>query len=121
MTSFFVQNLVTKESIEIRSLEEREMFLTEECLELMKKGKGYIKFKDMEESTTLFELSIMNNELTKPLYNMINLLNSNTGKTNYHEMCQEFVELLVDAGIGAMAISGEVIINRMIRKDPDDD
>lgn len=49
------------------------------------------------------------------------LLNSDTGKETYEEMCQEFVELLVDAGIKAMSISGEVLINRLIRKDPDDD
>lgn len=65
---FYVQNLVTKEYFEVSSTEEREMYLTEECLELMRKGKGYIKFKDMEDDTTLFELVILNNELTKPLY-----------------------------------------------------
>lgn len=65
---FYVQNLVTKEYIEIHAMDDREMYLTEEALELLKIGKGFIKFKDMSEETTLFELVIMNNELTKPLY-----------------------------------------------------
>lgn len=121
---FYVQNLITKEYIEISSKESREMYLTEDCLELMKKGKGYIKFRDMDESMSLFELIIMNNELTRPLYMLMDLLNKNKtdgdGMT-YHQMAQTFTELLIDASIDAMAISGEVIINRLIRKDPDED
>lgn len=120
---FYVYNLVTKEYIEIISEDYREMYLTEECLELMKKGKGFIKFKDMDETTTLFELVIMNNELTKPLYNLMDLLNTSRKDEirTYHNMAQTFTELLIEANIDAMAISGEIIINRLIRKDPDTD
>lgn len=120
---FYVYNLVTKEYKEISSNGEREMYLTEECLELMKKGKGFIKFKDMDESTSLFELVIMNNELTKPLYSLIDLLNKSKKdkiSMTYAEMAQEFTNLLLQAGIDAMAISGEIIINRLIREDPDE-
>lgn len=121
---FYVQNLVTKDYIEITSMDEREMFLTEECLDLMKKGKGYIKFKDMDETTTLFELVIMNNELTKPLYQLMDLLNTakkDGPELTYEEMAQKFTELLLEAKIDAMALSGELIINRLIRKCPDTD
>ena len=121
---FYVQNLVTKEAIEIRSEDDREMFLTDECLNLMRKGKGYIKFKDMNEDTTLFELTIMNNELTKPLYELMELLNTAKNvveNRTYHDMVQTFVDLIIEAGIDAMAISGEIIINRLIRKFPDTD
>ena len=38
----------------------------------------------------------------------------------YHDMAQKFTELVVEAKIGAMAISGEIIISRLIRKDPDE-
>ena len=121
---FYIQNLVTKEYIEIYTDEDREMYLTEDCLDLMKKGKGYIKFKDMSEDTTLFELVIMNNELTKPLYTLMSLLNTvdkENPNRSYSEMAQKFTELLLEAHIDAMAISGEIIINRLIRKDPDTD
>ncbi len=121
---FYIQNLVTKEYIEIFTDEDREMYLTEDCLDLMKKGKGYIKFKDMSEDTTLFELVIMNNELTKPLYTLMSLLNTvdkENPNRSYSEMAQKFTELLLEAHIDAMAISGEIIINRLIRKDPDTD
>lgn len=119
--TFYVYNLVTKEHTKIFT-DDREMFLTDECLDLMKKGKGFIKFKDMDEDTILFDMVIMNNELTKPLYSLQNVLN--TGKENiksYHEMTQRLIELLVEANIGAMALSVEILVNRVIRKDPDDD
>ena len=66
--SFFVQNLVTKEFIEIKTDEDRQMFLTDDALRLLKKGKGYIRFKDMEDDTMILQMEINNNELTKPLY-----------------------------------------------------
>lgn len=120
---FYVYNIKTKDYIEIFSKDEREMYLTDECLELMKKGKGFIKFKDMDENTSLFELVIMNNELTKPLYDLIDLLNKSKKDDvhmTYNQMAQKFTELLLQAGIGAMALSGEIIINRLIRQDPDE-
>lgn len=66
--SFFVQNLVTKEFIEIKTDADRQMFLTDDALRLLKKGKGYIRFKDMEDDTMILQMEINNNELTKPLY-----------------------------------------------------
>ena len=118
---FYVQNLVTKESVLIESIEPREMYFTQESLDLLKKGKGYIKFKDMDSDTSLFEMIIMNNELTRPLYTLINLLNKGSNETlTYSEMAQIFTQLLLDANIDAQAVAGELIINRLIRQDPDD-
>ena len=122
-SNFKVCNLVTGEVLDIYSTDNRDIYLTEDAIELMHKGKGYIKFKDMDENTTLFNIVIMNNELTKPLYQIMDLLNkSNSGENSmtYHQMAQTFTELLLSAGIKAMAISGEVIINRLIRCDPDE-
>jgi hypothetical protein len=122
---FYVYNMVTKELVEIHTMDEREMFMTDECIDLMKKGRGYIRFKDMDEDTALFELVIMNNELTRPLYRLMDLLNTSKKdsdeKVTYHWMAQTFTELLLESGIGAMALSGELIINRMLRNDPDED
>ena len=84
-----------------------------------------MRFRDMDENTVLFSLVIFNNELTRPLYQLMDLLNKSNkdsnGDMSYSEMCQTFTELLLDANIKAMAVAGEVIINRLIRKDPDTD
>lgn len=125
--SFYLQNTQTGELIEINSKDKRKLFLTDECLELMKKNRGYIKFKDMSDDITLFQLVIINNELTKPLYSLMDLLEKERKpkkgeeKMTYSQMAQTFTELLVESGIDAMALAGELIINRLIRKLPDDD
>lgn len=122
---FMVHNFSTGEDLEIFSINSHDMYLTEEAIELMKHGKGYMRFRDMDENTVLFSLVIFNNELTRPLYQLMDLLNKSNkdsnGDMSYSEMCQTFTELLLDANIKAMAVAGEVIINRLIRKDPDTD
>ena len=119
---FYLYNMKTNEYHEVSSVEDQEMFLTDECLDLRKKGKGFIRFKDMDCDTSLFQLVIMNNELTKPLYELINLVNK-TKKADefmtYSQMAQKFTELLLESNITAMALSGEIIINRLLRRDPD--
>ena len=54
----------------IQAKDEKEIFLTETALEMMKKGKGLIYFKDLDDDIKLFEMVIMNKELTKPLYDL---------------------------------------------------
>lgn len=98
--------------------EGKQIFLTDETIELRKKSRGYIKFKDLTDDTKLFEMDILNNELTKPLYDMMALLDKGKGSGDpqtIDEMCQKFLELLDISGIAASSLSGEVIINRLIR------
>ena len=62
-------------------------------------------------------MNIMNNELTKPLYGIMNLLN----KENKDEIdetidsiSQKFLDLLIESKIDANVIACELIINRLI-------
>lgn len=106
------------EIIEISSIGDLELFLTDEALSLLRKGNGYIKFKDLENDTVLFNINFQNNELTKPLYDLMDLLNkSKEGdiEMTIDKMCERFTQLLVESGIKATALSGEVIINRLLR------
>jgi hypothetical protein len=116
---FYVVNLDTKEMTEIKLENEgKAIFLADDVIDYMKKGKGYIKFKDLENDTKIFEMSILNDELTKPLYEMMGLLNKSHKDGEIQtidEMVQKFTELLVISGIKASALSGEIIINRLIR------
>lgn len=101
--------------------EDREMYISEDAMEIMKRNKNVIPFREIDDETKLFEITIYNNELTKPLYDMMSLINTKKkveGKT-IAEMCQMLLDLLIDANIGATATSSEMIINRMIRR-PDD-
>lgn len=99
----------------------REIYITQEAGEIMKKHKNTIPFSMVDDDTKLFEVVIFNNELTKPLYDMMNLINRNasTKDETIDGISQKMLDLMVEAGIGAMATSAEMIINRMIR-DPED-
>lgn len=59
-TGFYVMNTVTKEKIWIHTDEGKEIYLTDECLSLLK--RNMIKFKDLSDDTTLFEMIIMNGQ-----------------------------------------------------------
>ena len=69
---FYIRNVGNKnaEDILIQAEGEKEIFLTESALDFMKKGKGLIYFKDLDDDVKLFEMVIMNQELTKPLYDL---------------------------------------------------
>lgn len=120
---FYVRNVKDRsvEDIEIQVKNDKEIFITEEALDLKKKGKGLIRFKDMDDDTQLFELVILNNELTKPLYSIMNLLNKAKKDDmadideSIDSICQKFLELLIESNISANVVAGELIINRLIR------
>ena len=119
---FYIINLKTKERFLIEEKDKKEIYLTDDSLRLMKKGKGYIYYKDLDPDTVLFTITIMNNELTKPLYQLMKLVNNDNGveiDRNIDEISQRFIELLVAAGIDATAVAGEFIINRLIRCEDD--
>ena len=117
---FSIQNVEDPEEplITIQTDIEKEIFITEDTLKLMKKGKGLIYFKDLDDDVKLFEMTILNNELTKPLYELMNLINLEK-KDNIVEsidtMSQKYMELLIDSKIDASIVSAELIINRLIR------
>lgn len=114
---FYILNLRTGEMEEITPEEETDMYISVQALDLMKKGKGYIRFADMEADTQLFSIDVINNELTKPLYAFINTTNkkASSGEETIASMCQKLLELTVSSGIGASAVATEGIVNRLIR------
>lgn len=96
----------------------KEIFLTEQALELMKSGKGLIYFKDLDDDVKLFEMVILNKELTKPLYLLMDLLNKQRKDENdetIDSMSNKFLDLLIESGIDANCIAAEFITNRLIR------
>lgn len=117
---FYIRNINSKktEDIVIQAEGEKEIFLTETALELMKKGKGLIYFKDMDDDIKLFEMVIMNQELTRPLYILMDLLNKQRTDEideTIDSVSQKFLDLLIESGIAANVIAAELIINRLIR------
>ena len=117
---FYVRNInrPNLEDILIQVEGEKEIFLTDTTLELMKKGKGLIYFKDLDDDVKLFEMVIMNQELTKPLYDLMDLLNKQKSDgipETINSLSQKFLDLLIESNIGANVIAAELISNRLIR------
>ena len=121
---FYIKNIEdsSEEDIPIYTLNEKEIFVSREALDLMKKNKGLIKFKDLDDNIKLFEVVIMNQELTKPLYDLMDLINKNKCdgiNETIDSMSQRFLELLIESGISANNVAAEIIINRLIRSEED--
>lgn len=120
---FYVKNVKTGEMILISSDSGKELYPTDIVLDLMKKGKGdskgLVHFRDLEENQCVFCIDIMNNELTKPLYDIMNILNKGRDKMyTIPEILDYFCNLLIRAGIDAHCIQAELILSTLIR-DPD--
>jgi hypothetical protein len=116
--TFDVVNTKTGEFYRMHELNNKEIYLTDDFLKLRKKNKGLVRFKDLDDDSILFTIVILNNELTKPLYEIINLINSDKSpdiERTIDEISQRFVELLVESKIDAQAVGAEIIINRLIR------
>lgn len=119
---FYIKNLVNpdEEDIVIQLEGDKEIFISEDALDLIKSGKDqYIHFSDIDDDIKLFEVVIMNQELTKPLYELMNLLNKQRKKSDGEEsitsISQKMLDLLIDSGIDANIVAGELIINRLLR------
>lgn len=117
---FYIRNINNPDEpdIVIQSSGEKEIYVAEETLALLKKGKGIIRFQDLDDSMKLFEMIIMNNELTKPLYELIDLLNKKKKDDideTINSLCQKFLELLIESRIDANVVAAEIIVNRLIR------
>lgn len=120
---FQILNPKTEEAIDIQLKNSKPMYIRAEALEIMKSNKGLIPFKRLEEDTSLFEVSIENNELVKPFYDLIALLDRKDRKeldeVTIETMSQRFLDILVEANVDVPIVSGEFMINRLCREKDD--
>ena len=117
---FYIRNIVDSEEpdIVIQADNEKEIYITEDASTMLKSGNNLIRFADLDDDEKLFEVTIMNNELTKPLYDIMNLINRQNKDDiddDIDSICNKFLGLVIEAKIGASVIATELIINRLIR------
>ena len=117
---FYIRNIVDSEEpdIVIQAENEKEIYITEEASARLKSGNNLIRFEDLDEEEKLFEVIIINNELTKPLYEIMSLINRQNKDSvddDIDTICNKFLDLIIEAKIGAGVIATELIINRLIR------
>lgn len=126
---FYVRNLkdTTEEDIEIKIKGDKEIYIENSFMNMISKSKdGVVRFDSLSDDIKLFEVTIENTQLTKPLYDLMDMLNKErkkdlsynddeTYKETIDTVSNKFLNLLIEAGIGANIVGSEMIINRLIR------
>ena len=117
---FYIRNILDSEEpdIVIQAENEKEIYISEDASAMLKSGNNLIRFSDLTDDFKLFEVVIMNNELTKPLYDIMNLINRQNKDDiddDIDSICNKFLALIIEAKIDAGVIATELIINRLIR------
>lgn len=79
-----------------------------------------IKLGTIDSDSSLFAVEINNNELTKPLYDIMDLLNNKkeraeAGIVTIEDAAQRLLDLLIISEIPADSIHGEMIIRSLVR------
>lgn len=99
-------------------LDEKDIYISSEFYKILKKNNGVVHFSDLDIDDKLFEIVIENNELTKPLYSIMHLLNrkpKGVYERTIDDILNEFFDLLIESRIPTHVVSIELIINRLIR------
>lgn len=136
---FHVRDNKTGEITDIFETHGKELYLSPELEELIKastsgRGRGRKKKQssefieipiiDIDFGSRLFLVEIINNELTKPLYDIMGILDSEDkrekiGITSIDTMIQTLIDLFTIAEIPSDAVHGEIIVRALVRNSND--
>jgi len=123
--TFHIKDKKTGDLIEIQEKHIKELYIAPDVKELMVRPKGNKEILEIDLSKVgdddrIFVVEISNNELTKPLYNIMYLLNNKkrreeAGVFTIDEMIQRMLDLLIESKIDADSVHGELLIRPLIR------
>lgn len=144
---FHIYDAKTKQIIEIQESHEMDLFLSPELVERMEEQEKkltqiddrecyVIPFDSFDVDERIFVAEIMNNELTKPLYSIMHLLDrrGNDGfnfaasadptlrKNQYYSvdaMVNRLLDLLIESKIDADSVHAEILIRTLLRDESD--
>jgi hypothetical protein len=126
---FHVKDKKTGELFEVSELQAKELYIAPEMKDLMIKPKGNKEVLEIDlakvgDDDRIFVVEISNNELTKPLYNIMYLLNNKkrreeAGTFTIDQMAQRMLDLLIESKITSDSVHGELLIRPLIRSSSD--
>ena len=129
LTLFHIKNNKTGETVEIFEESGKDMYLSPDLIKAMginKKNKKVYEanLADLPDDTRLFIMEIENNELTRPLYNIMGLLDTKERRRQMNietmdDLAQKMLDLLIESKINVMSVHGEVLLNPLIRSESD--
>lgn len=116
---FQILNEKTGEIMDVSVKNGKKLFIRTETSSIMDVNDGTIPLKDIEEDQAIFEVCIENNELVKPFYDLIALLdteNRDMDDITIDNLSQRFLDIFVEAGLDVSIAAGELALNRLCRK-----
>lgn len=131
---FHIRNDITGEMHEFIDESGTELYLSPELQNMMGITKGKrqtgnyyeLNLGKIPEDTSLFIIPIVNNELTKPLREIMNVLDSDAKRkkigindNDISKIAQKLLDLYITSNIGVMPIHTEVIATPLIRSKSD--
>lgn len=130
MVCFDVRNNVTNEVFCIHAEDNNEIYLYPDFREILGMNKRgtratyEMKISDIPDDCKLFVVPIENNELTKPLYALMGLLDNKKavaelGIKTVNDMAQRMLDLLIESKINVPAVHGEILLYPLIRDEND--
>lgn len=115
--TFYIVNLKTGEKSMVSIKNDKEIYINTDTSALLNANDGMIPFKKISEDAPIFEISIENNSLVKPFYDLKKLLNTESKEElTADQYAQKFLDILVEAGIDLPISAGEMLMNRLCRK-----
>jgi hypothetical protein len=117
---FYLINTKTGESSEVSILNGKKIYIRSESSDILDANNGYIPLKELEEDQPVFEISINNNPLTKPFYDLIALLDSekrtDMDEVTIDSISQRLLDIFVEGNLNVPVAAGEIVLNRLCRK-----
>lgn len=116
--TFYLRDKSTGNIHKITETGNKCFYLTPELAEMVKfKAGAFTISLEQLEDMSLFKVEISNNELTKPLYDIMDLLNnkSHLGLETIDDVCQALLDLIVISGMEADSVHLETIIRAIVR------
>jgi hypothetical protein len=103
------------DEVTISVLNEKHLYLSKELVKLIKENEGVVNLIDIADENYVMRVDIANNELTKPLYEIMELTSKDGIPASADDMAQTYTKLIIDAKIAASAIAGEVVVTALMR------
>jgi predicted small secreted protein len=122
----YIRDNETGEEVQVFEKDFMNLFISPELYELLgikdNMNNSYeILFSEIPEEYKIFLIEIENNELTRPLYTIMNLLNSQSYR-NKNNICgikdvnQLMLDLLIQSEINIPQVHAEVLMYRLVRQ-----
>lgn len=103
----------------IEELNKNDLYIDKSVFSHMKKVSGGREINlSKVKSDKMFVIEIKNNELTKPLYDIMDLLDkkSNVYRTDIPSTLDRMIELMIESKINLQSVHAEMILSALIRK-----